>query len=406
VLTDSKRAIGAVTRLLHNRLLAASLGLADVTVGRPEPPPGAPAPRVNLFLYELRFDGSLRNHSLDQGQPAPLWLVLHYLLTAFDDQGESDTIESHELLGGVIRSLHSLNFLHPTGIPAAAVAALDGNPEPLKLTFQEGSSDLLSKLMQGSEEKYRCSVAFEIRPVMIAADGLPGYSLLVGVDYEHATVIGEDGIRIPVLPALGPTLTDVSPAVVEPGDELTMTGDELHLSDLSVRFETVELSITAQRPSSLHCTVDGTIADGTMLSAGTHAVTVEQSLPDGRRRASNQLAVGLRPVLIAAVPQGLTRTVPADPASPVFGAIDLNGVLLGTADDDVFVALYKDAATVKVFDSFSIPPAPPPPPPVTPQALLRLSIDAADPIEQGTYRLIVRVNGQQARNSPTVDLTA
>jgi hypothetical protein len=61
---------------------------------------------------------------------------------------------------------------------------------------------------------------------------------------------------------------------------------------------------------------------------------------------------------------------------------------------------------VKVFDSFSAPPAPPPPPPVTPQTLMRLSIAAADPIEQGTYRLIVRVNGQQARNSPTVDLTS
>jgi hypothetical protein len=36
---------------------------------------------------------------------------------------------------------------------------------------------------------------------------------------------------------------------------------------------------------------------------------------------------------------------------------------------------------------------------------MRVHIDATDPIEQGVYRVILRVNGQQARRSPTVDLT-
>ncbi len=407
MLADSGRAIGAVTQLLHNRLLAPSLGLADVTVGRPEPPTGGgPAPRVNLFLYEVQFDGFLRNHPLDEGQPAPLWLVLRYLLTAFDDAEESDTVEAHEILGSAIRLLHGLNFFSPTGIPATAVAALDDNPEPLKLTFNESSSELLSKLMQGSDEKYRCSVAFEIRPVMIAATALPGYSLLVGVDYEHATIIGEDGIRIPVLPSLGPVLTDVAPASVDPGETLIVTGADLHLPGLSASLGAADLAITAQRTDSLRCTVDGAIPDGTVISAGAHGLTVAQQLPTGRIRRSNPLVVALRPVLAGAVPQGIARTVPADPASPVAGSIDLTGVLLGGPQDDVFVALYKDGATVRVFDEFTAPPPPPPPPPVTPQTQMRVSIPGADPIEQGVYRVILRVNGQQARTSPVVDLTA
>src|SRR5437016_3668007 len=70
---DSGRAIGAVTQLLHDRLLVGPLGLADVTVGRPEPPAGgAAAPRLNLFLYEVHFDGFMRNHALDEGQPGGL----------------------------------------------------------------------------------------------------------------------------------------------------------------------------------------------------------------------------------------------------------------------------------------------------------------------------------------------
>jgi hypothetical protein len=404
-LVDSGRAIGAVTQLLHDKLLAGPLGLADVTVGRPEPPQGAPGPRVNLFLYEVHFDGSLRNHPLDEGQPAPLWLVLHYLLTAFDAQGDSDTIESHELLGGTVRSLHSLNFLSLAGIPAAAVAALDDNPEALKLSFQEASSDLLSKLMQGSDEKYRCSVAFEVRPVMVVAATLPRYSLLVGVDYDQETVIGETGIRTPVLPSLGPAIADVSPLGADPGETLTMTGTDLDLPDLFVRLGAVELPITAQRPDSLRCTVDGEIADGEVISAGSHALVVGRLLGSGRRRMSNPLIAGLRPVLTAAVPQGLARTVPANPASPVFGNVDLTGVLLGSDRDDLFVALYRDGATVRMFDTFAAVPPPPPPPLVTPQTRMRVSIPAADPAEPGQYRVILRVNGQQARQSPTVDLS-
>jgi hypothetical protein len=362
---------------------------------------------VNLFLYEVQFDGFLRNHPLDEGQAAPLWLVLRYLLTAFDDAEESDTVDAHEILGNAIRLLHGLNFLGPTGIPAAMVAALDDNPEPLKLTFHESSSELLSKLMQGSDEKYRCSVAFEIRPVMIAASALPGYALLVGVDYEDDTIIGEDGIRIPVLPSLGPVLTDVAPVSVDPGDTLTVTGIDLDLPNLSATLGTADIPITAQRTDSLRCAVDGAIAGGTVISAGAHGLTVAQQLASGRFRRSNPVVVGLRPVVTAAVPQGIARTVPADPASPVAGSIDLTGVLLGGPQDDVFVALYKNGATARVFDTFTAPPPPPPPPPpVTPQTLMRVSIPVADPIEQGVYRVILRVNGQQARTSPTVDLTA
>src|SRR5574337_1213954 len=166
-LADSATAIGAVSRImrdhLHTRLASV---LSDVTVGKPEPPTnGLSNPRLNLFLYELVFDPSLRNKELDASQPIPLWLVLKYLITAFDRDGESDTDHAHDLLGQGLRALQELSYLPLSGM-SADVKALNDNPEALKITFDDASTELLSTLMQGTDEKYRFSAAFQVRPVL------------------------------------------------------------------------------------------------------------------------------------------------------------------------------------------------------------------------------------------------
>src|SRR5678815_563357 len=96
-LLNTSKAIGAVTKTLRERLTTALGSAVDlVTVGRPEPPSqNSHISRLNLFLYELHLDECLRNESLDDGQPPPLWLVLHYLVTAFDSAGESDNEDAH-----------------------------------------------------------------------------------------------------------------------------------------------------------------------------------------------------------------------------------------------------------------------------------------------------------------------
>lgn len=391
-LQDSGRAIGAVTRLLRERVLTRLQSLlSDVTVGRPEPPSGAANnPRLNLFLYEVQVDGHLRNEPLDEGQPAPLWLVLRYLLTAFDRDGESDTINAHELIGQGMRELQDLNFLGANGN-----VALNDSPDMLKITFEDASSDLLSKLMQGSDEKYRCSVAFQVRPVMIAAGTPPEYSLLVGVDYQNNAIIGEDGIQIPVLPSLGPAITSVSPSRFEVGAAVSVDGSDLHLSNLAVRLGPIELPVTAQRPDRLTFDVVPALANGAAISAGNHALAVVQTLPNGKRRSSNLLGAGLMPRVTAAA-----RRTNVTATGLVFGFIDLDGELLGTGDDDLFVALFAGGKTVRMLDRQVPPPAPPPPPAVPPQTRASVELPEALAVPAGPYRVIVRVNGQQARNSP------
>lgn len=387
-LADTAQALEVVTSLLKGRLLARA-GVSDVTVGRIEPANNLPANRLNLFLYEATFDPSLKNVSLDHGQSPPIWLVLKYLMTAFDSNKETDTEEAHGNLGKGIRALQELSYLPLTGLSAAELRALADNPEPLKITFDETPSELLSRLAQGPDEKYRFSVGFQLRPVMIATRELPSYSLLVGVDYEASQEIGEEGIHIPVIPSMGPALTGVSPSKFEVDSLLTLAGSDLNLSGLAVRIGPAELAVTAQRPDSLQCRVDGSIAGGGIISAGSHPLSVVQTLSTGRHRSSNLQIADLIPRL-----SGVQFT-PAGGAG-IEGTLTLTGVLLGRQDDDIIVALYQNGKVVKTFDELTA---------ASGQDQLRLAIRASHAVSAGKYRVILRVNGQQAQASPEVEIS-
>ncbi len=410
-LADTSKAIGKVSKLLSEQLNVKT-GL-NIAVGRPEPVGNnSPKDTLTLFLYEAFFDPSLRNVSLDEGQPTPLWLVLKYILTAFDDKGESDTELAHEYLGKGIQALQELSFVPLDNITFSdpeIPLALQDNPDTLKITFDETSADLLSKLMQGSDEKYRFSIGFQIRPVMIATAEPSSYALLVGVDYTQvpSSIIAEDGIKIPVLPSLGPQISSVSPSNFEVNDILSIYGNDLDLSDLIVNLGPVELAIAVQQPDKLECTVNGTVAAGGVISAGSHSISVVQILPTGRRRASN-LAVGnLLPTLetVDVVPNTFAFSSLPSATNKAFGEIDLTGRLLATATDDIFVALYIDGVTERVMDEvFDFTVVQPSSPPVPPFSRVRLKMKEADAVLPGKYRVILRVNGQQAKNSPELEV--
>lgn len=401
-LVDTGKAIGMVTQLLVDRL--GDKTKLPITVGRPEPSTNGASTRLNLFLYEAQFDPNLKNVSLDEGQVAPLWLVLKYIITAFDNGGNSDTTGAYENLGQGIRSLQELNFLSLRSTTNPDILkAIEDNPEPLKITFDEMPLDLLSKLMQGSDEKYRFSMGFQVRPVMIAPSQPPSYSLLVGVDYTASPLdlIGENGIRIPVIPSMGSSITEISPLKFEANSTVTIKGKDLHLSGLIVKLGQAELAVTSQQPNMLKCVVNGSIANGNIISAGSHTISVVQILPTGRRRSSNLVVGGLLPRLntVATSNLLLTTVTPAEPVQKIFGDIDMSGVLLGGENDDIFVALYQEGKVIKLFDG-------PDKLTTTPdQSSLTLAIPDKDAVLPGLYRIILRVNGQQAKNSPEVTLS-
>ncbi len=384
---DSQRAIGAATRLLSDHLSRRGF---NVTVGKPEAvAENDSAAKLNLFLYEIGFDGAMRNVSLEEGRPPPVWLVLRYLLTAFDDGELSDSADAHELLGRGVMALNDLNYLRLDAAVALDVRqALELNPEPLKITFDEGSADLLSKLMQGSEETYRLSAAVQVRPILLLPAEPDPSSLLVGIDYSQSppAEIREAGIGIAMIPNVGPVLERVDPAAAEPGETVTLYGSDLHLSGLEAVLGGQVLRVTAQFPDRMVIEAEGTLTDGgavgpiaagNSISAGEHPLSVRRTLDNGKIRGSNLIGLGLRPVVTGAALNG--------------GDLDLTGRILGGTDDDVVLTLMRAGAPVRSFEAVTVS--------ADQQTLTVQGMTAAG---TGTYLALLRVNGQQARVAPLV----
>lgn len=383
-LADSLRAIGAVTRLLRERLIDAGFG---VSIGKPEDAARRNTDeKLNLFLYEATLDPHLRNVSIRDGEPPPLWLTLKYLLTAFDADESSDTAAAHELLGSGMAALQRMNYLTlAPPLDLAVRRALENNPEPLKITFDESSADTLSKIMQGTDERYRLCIAFQVRPVMIVPGSLPRNALLVGMDYTTipATIIGQEGVQIDVLPSMGAVLERIEPERFEAGDTIRIYG-RVFGGDIDVVLGGVALTLDERHSDHLVVTAEGSpgapIASGTTLSAGETPLVVRRQLSPTRTRTSNLLAARLLPTVTS--------------AAFVAGDLRLQGFLLGDSTDDVMVIMLRaaDGVAVRRFDTV-----------VTSANQQTLTVAGAQAaLATGSYRAILLVNNQQAKASPLV----
>lgn len=374
-LADSRNAIGAVGQLLQSQLMART-SVGNVEVGRVEAAAsGAVGPKLNLFLYHVDVDAQLRNASLDDGQPAPVWLVLRYLLTAFDDQRDSDSVGAHQLLGEGMLALHELNFQWPASL------ALADNPEPLKITFESADPELLSKLMQGTDERYRVSAAFEMRPVLIATSEPPDYAPLVHFIGEP----GDEGVD--VIPSLGPVLTGVDPGRFEAGASLRVRGEGLGSAVEWVCLGDACFPVTAA-PAGGVVTV---IPADTGLSPASYPLTVARELPSGRRLSSNALLVELQPSLATAAPV-LPLSIDAGNR---FGDLTLGGSHLGGPEDTIFVAFWRDGTVALMLEANG----------VATQDNITVSVSQDDALPPARYLIILRVNGVQAPLAPEVDWT-
>ena len=141
-LADTSNAIGAVTRFIADHLNRRTS--LPISTGRPEQASGNAA-TINIFLYEVEVDASMRNIPLNEDDPAPLWLNLKYLMTGFGTSGESDDADGHDTLGQGMGALQEIAILRLDQSAAASVrAALESNPEPLKLTFEKTPPSLMS----------------------------------------------------------------------------------------------------------------------------------------------------------------------------------------------------------------------------------------------------------------------
>jgi hypothetical protein len=371
-LLDSQKAMGTVSELLRTRV-SLRLSNMQVSVGRPEEATKSAGPKLNLFLYRVGFDGFLRNAVLDPGQQPPLWVVLHYLITAFDETKESDSSAAHSLLGRGLSALQELNFLRPDA------AELAKNPEPLKITFDEADVELLSKVMQGTDEKYRVSAAFQVRPVMIMPDQPASYAPLVktvGPPLPNPPPRDQAGVQ--VLPNLGPRLESLTPERFAAPATLTLSGYDLGGVD-QVFFGPLSFTATAASGGDLTAAIPAAVA----LSAGSYPVTVSHTLDSGHTITSNVLLAHLLPKITGASPGALTKMPDPDPR--LFGTLTLTGERLGGPDDSIFVAFYGNGALRLTLEAQG----------TLAQTSLAVTLTDANPLEPGPYLIILRVNGEQ-----------
>jgi hypothetical protein len=78
----------------------------------------------------------------------------------------------------------------------------------------------------------------------------------------------------------------------------------------------------------------------------------------------------------------------------LYGLLRLTGDRLGGPDDSIFVSFYQEGTVVLTVEAAG-----------TTQATLDVNVAADQAIPPGTYRIILRVNGEQAINSPEVSWT-
>ena len=381
-LLDSQEAIGAVSDLLRSRI-STRLSATNVLVGRPEAAAKANDGRkLNLFLYRVGFDGHLRNEPLDRGQEPPLWMVLHYLMTAFDDEKESDSADAHRLLGRGLAAVQELNFLRPNA------PQLSKNPEPLKISFDEADVELLSKLMQGSDEKYRVSAAFQVRPVMIVTDAPGSFAPLVKTVGPPKLPLSMPpvGQGVEVIPSLGPRLESLAPERFVAPATVVLKGLDL-TGVTQVMIGSLALAATPSSASEISTTFPAAAA----LSAGAYPVTVARTLASGHSITSNTLLAHLLPKLTGATAGGLAPVSGADPR--VHGQLTLNGERLGGPDDSIFVGFYRDGALRLMLEATGS----------AAQTALTATVTAAKALAAGNYLIILRVNGEQCDDAPTVN---
>ena len=249
--------------------------------------------------------------------------------------------------------------------------------------------------MQGPDQRYRCSAAFQVRPVLrLAPAEPPSYSQLVGIDYSAASIIiGEKVSGSRCCRHLGASLTEVTPAKFEVGATLEVTG---YGSERGGRTDPALYGHSAHYAEAPR---SHPVHGSAFARAGQSAVGRQPRDYAGTGSGEREGVVGkcgergLLPRITTAAVSNV-NPINGSPGAPVTAQIDLTGILLSTANDAAFLGLSSAGKVIRIFDTFTRP--------LADQTQLRLVIPGAQAVPPGPYRVILRVNGQQALNSPEV----
>ncbi|MFX0092141.1 MAG: Pvc16 family protein [Candidatus Hodarchaeota archaeon] len=396
-LSNTSDAIGAVTALIHNELIGADLTV-DVGFPRSDPPPQS----FFLILYEIVFDSSLRNVPLDRIQPPPIWLVLKYILISYDvankDIEDRDTFKSYNDMGRAIRVLNNINHLN---IPSYGWVedALTPNPETLKLTFDQASPELVSRILGNVNERYQFSINFQVRPVLITSERIVRPAYRVGIDSrtQPEVVIGQDGVSISVYcPFKPPIIEKIFPQEFEFINEeinniefnveekiMIIRGEGLKHPNLFIRIGSTDFEIgRSNDPIRLEWNIR--YEDINSLPARTHLLSIVQK-EQSVENISRAKAINIIPYITES------------PVSNQGSDIALVGRFLGR-DNDIKRVIFSpepEGESIEPSPEFTCS---------SHQRNLIIRISEPTSISCGIYRLFLKINDQDARQAPIIRL--
>jgi hypothetical protein len=400
-------AIGATTAVVRSILqgvydsanLAGILG-GNVTVSALPPDRIVTGPQeqpvLNLFLYQVSPNAAWRNVELPSRgtnggrlENPPLALDLHYMMTAY---GRGD-VHAEVVLGFGLQALHEMPVLTRDAVRAVfsggalpplmarlATAELADQEELVTLTPQLLTTDELSKLWTGFQDKYRATAAFLATVVLIRSTAV----LPTGPPVRKPLVS--------VRPLQNPRIQSVEPQMVvrATGASVQLVGEHL----LAAGATTAEFSsgdaTFASAPAVGSTPFRLLVPLPDQLFAGPNVVRVVQAIELGEPPAphggasSNSAVVVLRPVV---KPKSGT-TVP----DLTIAAGRLTAKLDPRVGNKQVVELLLDefgAPATRLPQSFTVPAEP-----RTGAPTDTVRFPLAD-VASGTYLLRVRVDGAE-----------
>lgn len=425
---SSYQAIAAASRTLRALLRDRMQESVTVTLAPPDATfQNIPGNRLNLYLYLVAENGSLKNLDLPS---SPLCLNLQYLMTAYpsDETSQDADLTAQQILGDAMRVLHDFAIIHPALHenddplqPRILDAVLVGESEHVKLTLQPANLDELSKIWTSLPQfHFRRSVAYEVSVVKIDG-GLPrGPALPVKTRRLHVTLAQRPGI----------TAVYRTPVPPEPkGDprvrllqELTLEGSGFSGNQTWVRFGGLQrFLVTPDSDGLLRIAVpddrfppgapNPNIAEEHRLQPGPQILevlverpteTVEGGLGPGTAGTGQQVVTSNQAVFLL-VPE---VTPPVSPTSATAaGLLTVNGkrlfreglksyVLLGNAAVEVRRPVSPEPWANPTETSVQVPIAPlaaalPEPPPTGEPYRVRVLANGAQSLEEGvTFTLM------------------
>lgn len=370
-------AIAAVTatfrQLLSRVIEEPTLAGATVTTLAPDLARSGTGRALNLFLYQVMPNASLRNMDLplrnshgDLTSRPVLALNLHYLLTAY---GQNDNeLDTHHLLA------HAMSVVHDEGIltqqqiraaiaaePAIAFSDLADQIELVTLCPQTISVDEISRLWSlYPTTNYRLSVGYEAAVVLI--------------DRPHRTKSAFP-VRSTNLYALSfrqPVIETVAPQRALPGETLRITGRNLAAEVVKLRFGAVSADPTSVADQEIVVSLPTELPAGVNTVEVTHELSLGAPATPHRGPGSNVAAFIVAPHLTTGTPISVARgEVLTLEFAPAVTRTQRVSILLG--DQEIALPARSPGSAPATTLDVPIPPTFP-----TGTFLLRLRVDGAE----------------------------